>query len=286
MFLLFWPGQGSRMGEIGQGRTDRAGKFAEALIWDGKMMPSQPKELWLSDFLECWILSADVWWFVTYHPWPTWPQLMTILYRNAASPQNVETKIESGAMFALPVRIKPKARKGRHLRKSPESVYASLMTWLWKGYGWSFDVDFVSWTCNLWMVLNCSVFSIVFWVSMGDQATYLRMTLNTRLVKTWRKSDVLSVSTSSRRSLKVHWLSILGRLDHVGWKKFDKFVWLNIVPLSNWDGVVSFTSFGTCTDLFADWEAEGRWMETWHSLPMPIALCRSSFLLSRRLEST
>ena len=50
---------------------------------------------------------------------------MTILFRNAASPQNVETKIESGAMFALPVRIKPKAGKGCHLRKSPESVHAS-----------------------------------------------------------------------------------------------------------------------------------------------------------------
>ena len=33
------------MGEIGQGRTDRAGKFAEALIWDGKMMPSQRLEI-------------------------------------------------------------------------------------------------------------------------------------------------------------------------------------------------------------------------------------------------
>ena len=34
----------------------------------------------------------------------------------------METKIESGAMFALPVRIKPKAGKGRHLRKESPKV--------------------------------------------------------------------------------------------------------------------------------------------------------------------
>ena len=92
---------------------------------DGKIMPSWQLEIWLSHFLECWIMFDHVWCCVMYHPWPTWPQLMTILFRNAASPQNVETKIESGAMFALPVRIKPKAGKGCHLRKSPESVHAS-----------------------------------------------------------------------------------------------------------------------------------------------------------------
>ncbi len=177
-----------------------------------------------------------------YHPWHTWLQAhdcsVSILYRNTASPQNVETKIESGAMFALPVRIKPKAGKG----------VTSEVTWVGLCQPYNLTLE------RVWMVIWCHVFvfwtwrhewcwTVFFQLSLSFHRLSLRTSVWPGTPGGWRLRDnpmhfqcVLLREGAWRCIYCRSWEDSL-MLDHVGWRRFrfEKLVWFNIAPLSNWD---------------------------------------------------